>query len=158
VAAGMWHTGARVPDDVRARASDPKVRLDLDTKLREAGREYEKHKGELRDAWRDLEANNRVIAGRRVRPDLDFLDQGEDGKRPPHDGKRLLDVRDLELPPAARHKPLVVVAVSGGGLRSAAWAFTVLRALEERCWGAKDGDGNPIDFPAHVRLITGASG
>jgi hypothetical protein len=47
-----------------------------------------------------------------------------------------------------RHK-LVVVTVSGGGIRSAVWAATVLRRLE-RQFGPS--------FPYHVRIITGASG
>jgi hypothetical protein len=49
-------------------------------------------------------------------------------------------------------KPLIVIAVSGGGLRSAVWTFLVLSELESRF--AKKG----VDFPAHVRIITGASG
>ncbi len=48
--------------------------------------------------------------------------------------------------------PLVVVVVSGGGLRSAAWTFAVLQELELQL--ADKG----IDFAKHVRLIAGASG
>jgi hypothetical protein len=47
-----------------------------------------------------------------------------------------------------KHK-LVLVTVSGGGIRSAVWATTVLRRLEVQ-FGAS--------FPYHVRIITGASG
>ncbi|WP_165226869.1 patatin-like phospholipase family protein [Aquisphaera insulae] len=45
--------------------------------------------------------------------------------------------------------PLVVVAVSGGGIRASVWTATVLASLER--------DLGPT-FPYHVRLITGASG
>ena len=48
------------------------------------------------------------------------------------------------------NKPkLVIVGVSGGGIRASVWTATVLRELE-RTLGA--------DFPYHIRLITGASG
>lgn len=53
---------------------------------------------------------------------------------------------------AGEKRPLVVIAVSGGGIRAAAWALAVLQRLEHEF--AADG----IDFPAHVRVITGASG
>lgn len=49
-------------------------------------------------------------------------------------------------------RPLVVVCVSGGGIRAAGWSTAVLHRLEEEF--SKEG----IDFPCHVRLITGASG
>lgn len=45
-------------------------------------------------------------------------------------------------------RPLVVVAVNGGGIRSATWAVSMLTALERDIPG----------FPYHVRVITGASG
>lgn len=48
----------------------------------------------------------------------------------------------------AKHK-LVLVTVSGGGIRSALWAVTVLGSLERQL--------GPT-FPYHVRIITGASG
>jgi hypothetical protein len=49
-------------------------------------------------------------------------------------------------------KPLLLVAVSGGALRSAVWSLLILHQLE-RAFIKKQ-----LDFPAHVRLITGASG
>lgn len=49
-------------------------------------------------------------------------------------------------------KPLVIIVVSGGGIRSAAWTLATLFRLEERL------RAEGIDFPAHVRIITGASG
>ena len=49
-----------------------------------------------------------------------------------------------------RNKPkLVIVTVSGGGIRASVWTTVVLRKLEQTL-GA--------EFPYHVRLITGASG
>ena len=45
--------------------------------------------------------------------------------------------------------PLVIVTVSGGGIRASVWAGTVLERLEKEL-------GN--SFPYHIRLITGASG
>jgi hypothetical protein len=43
---------------------------------------------------------------------------------------------------------LVLVTVSGGGIRSAVWSAVVLRQLEQKI----------PEFPYHVRLVTGASG
>jgi hypothetical protein len=45
-------------------------------------------------------------------------------------------------------KPLVVLAVDGGGIRAATWTTSVLTALE----------GDIPEFPYHVRVIAGASG
>ncbi|MEJ7637392.1 MAG: hypothetical protein WKF75_05205 [Singulisphaera sp.] len=45
--------------------------------------------------------------------------------------------------------PLVILTVSGGGIRSSVWAMRVLTTLEHRLGR---------DFPDHIRLITGASG
>ncbi len=50
--------------------------------------------------------------------------------------------------PSAPNRTLAVVAVSGGGIRAAAWTAVVLKTLEERI----------PDFSYHVRLVTGASG
>lgn len=63
-------------------------------------------------------------------------------------GATLIDVDTLPQP----RRPLVVVCTSGGGIRAAGWTAAVLQQLEEAF--AERG----IDFPAHVRLITGASG
>ncbi len=49
-------------------------------------------------------------------------------------------------------KPLVVLCVSGGGSRAAAWTMKVLTELEARF--AEKG----IAFPYHIRLVSGASG
>ncbi len=47
-----------------------------------------------------------------------------------------------------KNKKLVVVALSGGGIRAATWAVSVLTKLEEKI----------PEFPKHVRIINGASG
>lgn len=52
-------------------------------------------------------------------------------------------------PPQPGQKPrLVLVAVSGGGIRAAVWTGTVLEGLEREVPGLRD----------HIRLVTGASG
>jgi len=48
-----------------------------------------------------------------------------------------------------RKPKLVIVAVSGGGIRASVWTSVVLRKLEATLGS---------DFPYHIRLITGASG
>jgi hypothetical protein len=48
-----------------------------------------------------------------------------------------------------RKPKLVIVTVSGGGIRASVWTAVVLRKLEATLGG---------DFPYHVRLVTGASG
>jgi predicted acylesterase/phospholipase RssA len=130
-----------------------------------ADREVNRRMADLRGAWREMEKKNRVVAGRMVREDLrrEDFETDDRGRRLEDDGRRLLNLQDFppqSAGPDFRRPPLVVVSVSGGGLRSAAWTFTVLRTLQERFAEAKDADGNPrpIDFPAHVRIITGASG
>jgi predicted acylesterase/phospholipase RssA len=103
----------------------------------------------LVELWKDMERNNRVIPARNGnRADVDFLTRPATGP-----GSYLSQSGDWPaVADPEQRAPLVVLAVSGGGLRSAAWTFTVLRTLEEQF--ARDG----IDFPAHVRIITGASG
>lgn len=94
---------------------------------------------------------NRIVPIRDIRPTskmlglADYTDETE--KR-----NRLLAVQDIQPPEPGRRKPLVLFCVSGGGLRAAAWTFATMQALEMEF--AKKG----IDFPAHVRLVTGASG
>jgi hypothetical protein len=51
--------------------------------------------------------------------------------------------------PTGPKPPLVIVTVSGGGIRASVWTATVLKTLETRLGK---------EFPYHVRLITGASG
>ena len=48
-----------------------------------------------------------------------------------------------------RKPKLVIVTLSGGGIRASVWTSVVLRKLEATLGG---------DFPYHIRLITGASG
>lgn len=52
------------------------------------------------------------------------------------------------LPWSSGKRPLVLVCVSGGGLRAATWTAEVLCELEKQLPG----------FPYHVRLVSGASG
>ena len=103
--------------------------------------------------WARLEAENRILPGKDLRP----------GTAPSAPGKLLMlsdvafgsvraDTGDANPPRIGRKKPMVVVVASGGGIRSAAWTFLVLAELEARF--AEEG----IAFPYHVRLITGASG
>lgn len=54
--------------------------------------------------------------------------------------------------PTTTKKPLFIISVSGGGHAAAVWTLGVLNRLEREF--AMKG----IDFPAHVLLITGASG
>jgi hypothetical protein len=90
--------------------------------------------------------HNRVLPGKDVRPGVP-LRRGEGGPG------GLLTVEDLDPPgEPGDPEPLVVVAVSGGGLRSAAWTLRVLQELE-LAFAARG-----QDFPAHVRLVVGASG
>jgi hypothetical protein len=69
-----------------------------------------------------------------------------------------LMARDLhvwkESDPPSPNRPLVVIAVSGGGIRAAVWTFAVLEELELAFAQLEP----PVDFPSHVRIITGASG
>ncbi len=64
----------------------------------------------------------------------------------------LLNITEIPPPRPGVESPLIVMAVSGGGLRSAAWTFRVLAELELRC--AEKG----FDFAKHVRVVAGASG
>jgi hypothetical protein len=62
----------------------------------------------------------------------------------------LLSWRNLVADRWQQRKPkLVIVTVSGGGIRASVWTSVVLRKLEATL-GA--------DFPYHIRLLTGASG
>jgi hypothetical protein len=62
----------------------------------------------------------------------------------------LLSWRNLVADRWRQGKPkLVIVTVSGGGIRASVWTSVVLRKLEA-VLGA--------DFPYHIRLVTGASG
>jgi hypothetical protein len=105
-----------------------------------------------------MEVHHRARAGRL----LSAVREGFEDLPPLATRGPLLKARDLDIwagegGPASsadngRKKPLVIVAVSGGGIRSAVWVFAVLKRLELSL--AQRG----IDFPSHVRIITGASG
>jgi hypothetical protein len=70
--------------------------------------------------------------------DVRWADYGGEGGKP-------------GLTPNGR-RPLILVAVSGGALRSAVWTLLILQKLELAFAEKKH------DFPAHTRIITGASG
>lgn len=99
--------------------------------------------------WQTRENNNKVIPVRI--PPRDFLDKfrwpADD--RLPVKSKSLVPIEEIHI---AQDMPVVVVAVSGGGIRSAAWAYVVLQELELQF--ARQN----IDFSRHMRLVTGASG
>ncbi len=67
--------------------------------------------------------------------------------------KPLLFNRDLERWNDGTKKPMVLVCVSGGGSRSAAWTMKVLTELERRI----EAKGK-WPLPYHIRLVAGASG
>jgi hypothetical protein len=58
------------------------------------------------------------------------------------------DLAALEAWSGGAQKPLVVLAVDGGGVRAATWVTALLTTLEQ----------DIPQFPHHVRVITGASG
>lgn len=74
---------------------------------------------------------------------------------PPPAGRRkpLLLNRHLERWNDGTKKPMVLVCVSGGGSRAAAWAMKVLTELERRVELKKT-----WPLPYHIRLVSGASG
>ncbi len=58
-------------------------------------------------------------------------------------------------------RPLLLLTVSGGGLRSAVWTLLILHQLERAFADPKKLPSHvrkKLDFPAHARMITGASG
>jgi hypothetical protein len=91
-----------------------------------------------------LYRHNRVLPGKDLRPEAPM-------GRAREDPDQLLGIDDINLVPRG---PLVIVAVSGGGLRAAAWTLRVLQELE-LAFAKQD---SPIDFPSHIRIIAGASG
>ena len=66
----------------------------------------------------------------------------------------LLQTTDLQSWNSGPKKPLVLVCVSGGGSRSAAWTVRILTELEAQLQAKTPG----VPLPYHIRLITGASG
>jgi predicted acylesterase/phospholipase RssA len=130
-------------DQARQGKFDDTVRVKYDTL-------HEKDDEELTALKRDYLHSNRVLPGKDMRPGAALW-------KDVTDPNRLLAADDIDFlqssgaTPAER-KPLVIVAVSGGGLRSAAWTFAILQQLELAC--GQEG----IDFPSHLRIIAGASG
>jgi hypothetical protein len=107
------------------------------------------------EAFHKIQQENKVIDGPNPGPESPLLHDD----RP----KELLQIENVgwagygklgggPVSERAKKKPLLLVTVSGGGQRSAAWSLLVLHELE------REFDARQFDFPAHVRLITGASG
>jgi hypothetical protein len=116
---------------------------------------------ELRQNWQDLEEKSRVKAPALRRSLLKEAQASplKESLERRASSTGLIDPRLVEVHPAASPltkempaRPLIVIVVSGGGIRSAAWTFRVLAELEMVF--AKQG----VDLAAHTRLITGASG
>jgi hypothetical protein len=108
---------------------------------------------ELLAEWQQLEDDNHVIPvrlPRRELRDLLYWQQQYSSKPLIPTAKSLVPIEEMDF--GDKDLPVVLVAVSGGGIRSAAWAFVVLKELE--LYFAR----REIDFPRQVRLITGASG
>jgi predicted acylesterase/phospholipase RssA len=162
----------------RLRVANPQ-QVQLTQKEVDAAQEkVEKSERHLRDSWHSLQAN-RVLPPRLL-PLADVDLRGREGRfpgaplnlagllvgqptslpaaicwglfvQPP--GPYPLQIDDIDFLHWGPRRPVVVIAVSGGGLRAAAWALTVLQELEKQFAQA----GVP-DFTSHVRVITGASG
>lgn len=108
-----------------------------------AGRE------KLLATWREYESKNHIIPVRLPAQNvIEILKFGE-GTTLPASSPPLIPLEDVEFEPGP---PVVVVAISGGGIRSAAWAFVVLKELELHFAKEK------IDLPHRIRVVTGASG
>jgi predicted acylesterase/phospholipase RssA len=114
----------------------------------------------LQALWRTMEEENYVRAGRLLSatqsdPAVQKLNL-QQGRRNPDGTLRdesLLPIDEVAVwGPPEENRPLVVICVSGGGIRAAVWTFAVLKKLEIEFAKRK------VDFPAHVRIITGASG
>jgi hypothetical protein len=107
--------------------------------------------------WQRLEENNHVIPARLPPGKLRTLLYRPQSMQTPGSSKPLIPTAKSlvpieEMSLGDTYQPVVLVAVSGGGIRSAAWAFVVLKELELYL-ASKE-----INFPRQVRLITGASG
>jgi hypothetical protein len=104
----------------------------------------------LLDDWRQCEHDNRVIPVQIPPRQLRDLLYWPELDRTPAISEPLIPIEDVYF--GDQTAPVVVIAVSGGGIRSAAWAYVVLKELETYFARAN------ISFPPQVRLITGASG
>jgi hypothetical protein len=112
------------------------------------------------DSALSLPAGSVTVRLRSVGPLPAVMDEVFDAQRPVvgqwqvvgllNNAEVLLSWRNLVADAWQQRKPkLVIVTVSGGGIRASVWASVVLRKLEATL-GA--------DFPYHIRLVTGASG
>lgn len=151
--------------EAKAATQDREIRdAEREAQLTKEIQELEKN---LKERWGKMEDGNRTRASRllaatqedwrvsklnlkhgRSKGDGLLVARGDDADRDRDD--------DLKVWPKLpeENRPLVIIAVSGGGIRAAVWTFAVLKELE--LWFA--GLDPPTDFPSHVRIIAGASG
>ncbi|HEV3446614.1 MAG TPA: patatin-like phospholipase family protein [Gemmataceae bacterium] len=107
----------------------------------------------LQEQWSRLE-QNQVVPGRLLRSDvLAVLRPQQQAGQPSAAAAGPLWISDIDFLRATPKRPVVLIAASGGGLRAAAWTFTVLQELEKELASTA-----VPDFPSHVRVLTGASG
>ncbi len=165
-ASDNYYTTEDILDLQKAGDEELARQRDFDAKLKAYAESEPDDKEEataaLKKAWRKMERENRLRAGRistRVTTGLG-LDPADLQKLlgpPGQSATGLLRTEALVRSPGAsliggKKSDLIVIVVSGGGIRSAVWTFVVLSELEQAFATAG------VDFPAHVRLITGASG
>lgn len=94
--------------------------------------------GEALENWRDLQ--HTLIDSRHHREPKAEKDATEKSSKP--------DRASVQSTPSTQHPKLVIVTVSGGGIRSSIWTLRVLSELERRIPG----------ITSNIRLVTGASG
>ena len=127
---------------------------------------------EVEEAAREQAQN--VVPAERMNPD-GAATVAEARAADPVANWTLLDSNKIRYPhtnvgrPGAKAPPLVIVCVSGGGSRAAAWTVKVLSEIEKAFlkpteFNWESAQVNPpaamhaVRFPYHVRLVTGASG
>src|SRR5262245_45472756 len=114
---------------------EKKALLDEEIAKQSEKMRYEKTQRELtaglRAAWNEMEQNNRVLPGR-----FPIWLKREYPRLATHlqevDSDRLLRTRQLKHTPESKkeQRPLVIISVSGGGIRAAYWTFLILKRLE----------------------------
>ncbi|QVL31848.1 patatin-like phospholipase family protein [Telmatocola sphagniphila] len=145
---GYFYKSGRMLDIAESLEADHKNQQIVDQLIRS-------HHPDRARLIRDLDNQQLIVPLRDMRPNhpmlglADFQDSDEETRF-----RRLLAVQDVQFNPpnSGKKRPLVLICMSGGGLRAAAWTFAMLHQLEVEF--AAQG----IDFPAHVRIISGASG
>lgn len=117
----------------------------LQAHYEEVRQTYDRWMAEQAQQGQSLEAAKEAS---REQPSPVTAGEKENEKKPP------LFNRDLGRWNDGTKKPLVLVCVSGGGSRSAAWTMKVLTELEQRIEKAN----SRWAFPYHIRIVSGASG